>query len=78
MVKTITINDEAYAALKKLKQTPRDSFSKVILRLTGKKRSLLEFAGVWKDMSQEEADAIIARSREMWDAWDKPADLEDI
>jgi predicted CopG family antitoxin len=48
--RNISISDEAYERLKALKK-PRESFTDVINRLTGK-RSILELAGI---LSKEEA-----------------------
>ncbi|HKZ63962.1 MAG TPA: antitoxin VapB family protein [Thermoplasmata archaeon] len=48
-VKTITVTEDAYAALAALKRGS-ESFSDVIRRLTKTNRSLLEFAGDWKDI----------------------------
>jgi len=49
MVKTITIKDDVYEELIKLKKD-RESFSEVIMRiLKGKKISLLDFYGVFSD-----------------------------
>ena len=77
MVKTITINDSAYDSLKRLKRTPKDSFSKVILRLTGSKGTPLNSAGLWLDKTQTECDALITRSRSMFEAWGSSFDAED-
>jgi predicted CopG family antitoxin len=67
-VKTITISIEAYEALLRLKR-PGESFSDVILRLA-KKRSLLDLAGVWKDVDGEELDRVLKEIREAWLKWD--------
>ncbi|MEM2473071.1 MAG: antitoxin VapB family protein [Candidatus Bathyarchaeia archaeon] len=49
MVKTITIRDDVYEELAKLKKD-RESFSEVILRiLKGKKINLLNFYGIFND-----------------------------
>jgi len=45
MVRTITVTDEAYAELAKRKKHPRDSFTKVILRMAGRKGDPLAAAG---------------------------------
>ncbi len=47
MVRVISISDEAYVELKKLKGDT--SFSKTILSLTENKRdkSIMKFAGIW-------------------------------
>jgi len=53
MVKVISLSEHAYASLKNLKEGS-DSFSEVVLRLIHKekKKSLLSFAGIWKDMPE--------------------------
>jgi len=63
MVRTITVTDEAYAELAKRKKHPRDSFTKVILRLAGRQGDPLAAAGAWKDMTDAEAAELLARSR---------------
>ena len=63
MVRTITVTDEAYGELAKRKKHPRDSFSKVVLRLTGRQGDPLATAGAWKDMTDAEATRLLARSR---------------
>jgi len=63
MVKTITVTEEAYDSLARLKKHPRDSFSKVILRVTRRRGSPLKTAGAWRDMSEAEARALLERSR---------------
>jgi predicted CopG family antitoxin len=63
MVRTITVTDEAYGALAKRRKHARDSFSKIILRLTGRPGDPLAAAGGWKDMTDAEAKELLARSR---------------
>jgi len=48
-VKTVNLSEDAYAALAALKREG-ESFSEVVRRLTRKNRSLLDFAGAWKDV----------------------------
>ncbi len=45
----MTLSADAYEALAALKR-PGESFSDVVRRLAKKSRSLLEFAGAWKDV----------------------------
>lgn len=54
VVKTITITEEAYNALKRLKKE-EESFSEVVLRLTTQKngQNLRAFLGAW-DISDDE------------------------
>ena len=51
-VKTITVTEDAYVALAALKKKG-ESFSDVIRRITRGSRSLLEFAGDWKDVPEK-------------------------
>lgn len=64
-VKTITVTEDAYRALAALKREG-ESFSDVIRRITRTSRSLLEFAGDWKDIPK-------ARLREV-EEWLKRSD----
>ena len=51
--KTITIKEEVYHKLVALK-TAEESFSDEIERILERKRDIMDFWGVWKDMSEEE------------------------
>ena len=53
MVKVIFLSNKAYESLKTLKEA-KESFSDVVLKLADKekKKSLLEFAGLWKEMPE--------------------------
>lgn len=61
MTKVISLSDEAYGNLKKLKNGK--SFSEVILELTkeDRKASLLKLAGVWRD--RPDIDKVFAKIR---------------
>lgn len=50
MTKIISLSDEAYGRLKALKGNDK-SFTKIVIELTEPKKpkSLLDYAGVWKD-----------------------------
>ncbi len=48
-VKTVTLTEDAYVALAGLKRGG-ESFSDVVRRLARGNKSLLEFAGAWKDV----------------------------
>ena len=50
MTKVISVADDAYGRLKKMKGED-DSFSDVVMELTKerRKKNLMKFAGVWKD-----------------------------
>ncbi len=54
--KTISLRDEVYENLVKIK-SKNESFSDVISRLM-RKRSLLDFAGRWADIPEEEIEEI--------------------
>ena len=69
-MKTITLTDDAYERLAALKTSPRDSFSKVILRVVPKRGTaaqLLEAVRKLPPLSDEQAEMMLAVSREMND-----------
>ncbi len=68
-VRTITISDEAYEALKREKRE-NESFSKVILRLVKNREGLLALAGTWSDIDGKELDNALKELREAWKKWD--------
>jgi len=53
--KTISIMEDVYEILFRKKHTG-ESFSEVIRRITGTKKDILEFAGSWKDISDNDAE----------------------
>ena len=53
--KTISIMDDVYELLARNKKA-KESFSDELRRILPKKRSIMGFAGAWKDMSDEEAE----------------------
>lgn len=55
--KTITIMDDAYLLLLRNK-VRNESFSQMIRRHFGKKRSIMQFAGAWNDMNDNEIDEL--------------------
>lgn len=67
-VKTITVSLDAYEALQRLKREG-ESFSDVILRLARERRSLMDLAGKWRSVSDEEAEKILKSVREAWSKW---------
>jgi predicted CopG family antitoxin len=50
---TVALDGEAYAALKAMKRH-EESFSDVVKRLAKPRRSILEFAGAWKDIPEDD------------------------
>ncbi len=66
--KTITISLEAYLALSKEKR-PGESFSDVILRILRERGDIMELAGAWSDLSEEEVKGLLNRIREAWSTW---------
>ena len=54
---TVTLDSEAYAALKALKAAG-ESFSDVVKRLATPRRSILDLAGSWKDLAPEDRRAL--------------------
>ena len=55
--KNISIMDDVYKLLS-LRKMVNESFSDVIRRELNKKRSIMEFAGAWKDMSDKDAEEL--------------------
>ncbi len=53
--KTISIMEDVYERLIALKRTD-ESFSDELRRLTETKGNVMEFAGIWKDMSDKDAE----------------------
>ncbi len=58
-VRTVTLSEDAYLALAAMKRKG-ESFSDVVRRLAGGNRSLLEFAGAWKDVPKEKMRRYLA------------------
>ena len=58
--KTIALDQEAYDLLRKKKRED-ETFSDVVKRLAKKPRSILEFAGAWKNFPKDD----MARIREI-------------
>ena len=65
MTKIISISDEAYEELKRLKN--RMSFTEIILDINKerKKESILDFAGAWKDIDTEKIKEEIYNERKL-------------
>lgn len=52
-MKTVTFDDEAYEILRGLKQSSKESFSDVVKRHLGKRRSIQDSAGAWSGLPRE-------------------------
>ncbi|ACP54381.1 antitoxin VapB family protein [Saccharolobus islandicus] len=69
MAKTITISEEAYKLLLKEKRDG-ESFSDVIVRLIkGNRREVMDYAGIWSDMNDEESNKLFKDLEKMWERW---------
>jgi predicted CopG family antitoxin len=55
--KTVALDPDAYAVLRRHRRTG-ETFSDAVRRLNGRQPSLLEFAGIWKDLPQEDLETI--------------------
>ena len=66
MVKVISLSNEAYERLKALKKADM-SFSDIVIEITPKikKKSIVDFVGIWKDDSDywEKFEKDVRRSR---------------
>ena len=65
--KTITITKEAYDLLKQKKRTG-ESFSELIIKHFGEKRSILDLYGAWEG-DENEWDEILAGIQNSWKSW---------
>ena len=65
MTKIISVSDEAYEKLKKLKD--KKSFSEIIIELAdeGRKNSLLELAGSWTEEDAKKVKKLIYEERKI-------------
>lgn len=70
-MKTISLDDDAYDALRGLKVAPGDSFSDVVKRHFGHGAKLEESAGGWADVREAEVKAL---RRETVDAFGTTAE----
>jgi len=66
--KTLTISEEAYRKLAKLK-AKGESFTDTILKLTEGQGDILRHAGGWREMSDQEANELEELLRKMWSKW---------
>jgi predicted CopG family antitoxin len=63
--KTLTISEEAYEKLVKIKRSG-ESFTQAILRLTRGKGNLLKHAGSWGNLDDAEVERVFKEVREAW------------
>ena len=65
MTKVISISDEAYSELTKLKDS--SSFTEVIIKLTKEKKkdSIMKFAGAWKNIDTDAIKKAIIKERKI-------------
>ena len=68
--KTITIMDDAYMLLLRNKMK-NESFSEVIRKHFKRKKSILEFAGAWKDMSDKDDKELRENIRKVRESFSK-------
>ncbi|MGB9659115.1 MAG: antitoxin VapB family protein [Nitrososphaerales archaeon] len=66
--KTITISDEAYKRLKRLKGK-KESFTDIIIKLSEGKGNIIKHAGKWNDMDDKEAEDFFKIVEEAWSRW---------
>ncbi len=55
--KTVALDTEAYEMLRRQRRTG-ETFSEAVKRLSGRRRSILAYAGIWKDIPTEELERI--------------------
>lgn len=49
-----------------------ESFSDVIIRLVkNSKRNIMDYAGIWVNMSDEEVDKLFKDLEKLWEKWNK-------
>jgi predicted CopG family antitoxin len=51
--KTVALDPEAYDMLRRQRRAG-ETFSDAVRRLNGRRRSILDFAGIWKDIPEED------------------------
>jgi predicted CopG family antitoxin len=55
--KTVALDDEAYEMLRRQRRAG-ETFSEAVKRLSGRRRSILTYAGIWQDIPAEELERI--------------------
>lgn len=66
--KTLTISEQAYRRLRRLKGEG-ESFTDVVLRLSEGRCDILRHAGAWSDMTEKEEKELMKILRDMWSRW---------
>lgn len=51
--KTVALDPESYDMLRRQRRAG-ETFSDAVRRLNGRRRSILDFAGIWKDIPEED------------------------
>lgn len=57
--KTVALDSEAYEMLRRQRRSG-ETFSEAVKRLAGPRRSILDFAGIWRDIPRSELAQIRA------------------
>jgi predicted CopG family antitoxin len=55
--KTVALDPEAYDMLRRQRRSG-ETFSDAVKRLSGRRRSILDFAGIWKDVPDEDLERL--------------------
>jgi predicted CopG family antitoxin len=55
--KTVALDMEAYEMLRRQRRDG-ETFSEAVKRLSGRRRSILAFAGIWKEMPAEDLERV--------------------
>ena len=61
--KTVALDPEAYEMLRRNRR-PGETFSDAVKRLSGGRRSILEYAGIWKDIPEKDLEKVRSFLRE--------------
>ena len=69
--KTLTISEEAYQKLFKAKRSEDESFTEVIIRLTSGRTNLLNHAGSWVSLQDEEVQRVFEEIGLAWKEWNQ-------
>lgn len=55
--KTVALDEEAYAMLRRQRRSG-ETFSEAVKRLSGRRRSILDYAGIWKEIPKGDMERI--------------------